>query len=385
MIMDFDLSQHHTDMAAKVAEFARGEVAPGASERDRDAQFPLSLWRRMGDAGLPGLLVPSEYGGGGTDFLTAAVAFENFARYGHDMGLCISLTVTTLLCHFQVLRHANEEQRRRYLPSLARGERIGAFAVSEREHGAHPRYLKTTAERDGATYVVNGRKMYITNGPVADLVIVFAVTERIGDRNGISAFFVEKGTPGFSVGEIMELDFCRSSPHSELVFDNCRVPEENLIGEENAAYDSMVRGVRETEDSLGMASYAGFLRWQLELASSYLNRLGGDVTDEQLELLSDVASIAEAARTVAYKVAWLRDAGKEAAVEFAACGFYFQGLVGSAIKALESICGVQEEAVGSELKRSLRDMKIALIGRNVARIRKQNLARKLIAERRPAV
>jgi alkylation response protein AidB-like acyl-CoA dehydrogenase len=383
--VDFELSPRHKELAAKVAEFARKEIAPGADERDRNAQFPRSLWQRMGEQGLLGLLVPPEYGGGGTDFLTTAVAFENFARYGHDMGLCISLTVTTLLCHFQLLRHANEEQRRKFLPSLTGGERIGAFAVSEREHGAHPRYLRTTAERDGSYYVLNGRKMYITNGPVADLVLVFAITERIGDRNGISAFLVEKGTPGFSVGERMQLDFCRSSPHSELVFDECRVPERNLVGEKNAAYDTMVRGVREIEDSLGMAAYVGFLQWQLEVASAYLDRQGGDITDEQLLLLSDLASIVEMARTVVYRVAWLRDAGKETTVEFAVCGFYFQELVDSAIGTVKRIVAAQEVSVKSGLERSLRDMKIALIGRNVARLRKKKLARELIAEQRDPV
>ena len=382
MIVDFELSPYHKELAAKVADFAKAEIAPGADERDRDAQFPRPLWQRMGDTGLLGLPLPVEYGGGGTDFLTTAVAFENFARYGHDMGLCISLTVTTLLCHFQLLRHANEGQRRKYLPSLASGEKIGAFAVSEREHGAHPRHLRTTAERDGSYYVLNGRKMYITNGPVADLVVVFAITERIGDRNGISAFFVEKGTSGFSVGEIMALDFCRSSPHSELVFDNCRIPEENLIGKKNAAYDTMVRGVRETEDSLGMAAYAGFLQWQLELASAFLNRQERDATDEQLLLLSDFASIAETARTVAYKIAWLRDAGREATAEFAACGFHFPQLVESAIETLKNIFAAREDSVGTGHERSLRDMKIALIGRNVARLRKKKLAKQMLAEKR---
>jgi alkylation response protein AidB-like acyl-CoA dehydrogenase len=305
------------------------------------------------------------------------LAFYNFAKYGHDMGLCVSLTVTTLLCRFQLLPHANEEQRRKYLPAILSGEKIAAFAVSERERGAHPRYLKTTAAREGSSYVINGRKMYITNGPVADVVIVFAVTERSGDRNGISAFLVEKGTRGFSVGEVMQLDFCRSSPHSELVFEDCRVPEENLLGEKNAAFDRMVRGVRETEDSLGMASFAGFLGWQLELAAKHIK--DRSPSDEQLLLLSDLASVAEVARTIAYKIAWLRDAGKETTAEFAACHLHFPKLVDSALETLKNLFNTEEDLARSELERPLRDMKIALIGRNVANRRKQKFASRLMS------
>ncbi|UCD56084.1 MAG: acyl-CoA dehydrogenase family protein [Candidatus Hydrogenedentota bacterium] len=377
--MDLELTPHQKKLAADVAKFAAKEIAPGADERDRSGQFPRSLWRRMGEAGLLGLLVSSQYRGGGTDFLTTAVAFESFARYGHDMGLCASLTVTTLLCRFQLLRHANEEQRRKYLPAIATGEKIPAFAVSEEKRGSHPRYLETTAKHEGSCYVINGRKMYITNGPVADLVIVFAVTERFGDRNGISAFLVEKGTPGFSVGKIMDLDFCRSAPHSELVFEDCRVPEENLIGEKNTAFEKMVRGVRENEDSLGMATFAGLLQWQLELAAGYLKQQNRELSDDQLLLLSDFASTVEIARTIAYKVAWLRDARKETTAEFAACHFHFQKLADSAVGVLNDLFTTEEDLVRSGLERPLRDMKIALIGRNVANLRKQKLARQLMS------
>ncbi len=375
--MDFDLSARHMQTATEVAEFARNEVAPGADERDANREFPRHIWKRMGEVGLLGLPMPPEHGGGGADFLATAAAFYNFAKYGHDMGLCVSLTVTTLLCRFQLLPHANEEQKKKYLPAILSGDKIAAFAVSERESGAHPRYLQTTAARDGSSYVINGRKMYITDGPVADVVIVFAVTERLGDRNGISAFLVEKGTPGFSVGEIMQLDFCRSSPHSELAFEDCRVPEENLLGEKNVAFDRMVRGVRETEDSLGMASFAGFLGWQLELAAKHLK--GRSPSDEQLLLVSDLASVAEVARTIAYKIAWLRDAGRETTAEFAACHLYFPTLVASALETLKNLFTTEEDLARSGLERPLRDMKIALIGRNVANRRKQKFAGRLMS------
>jgi acyl-CoA dehydrogenase len=375
--MDFNLNQDQEKLAAKVAEFAAAEIAPGADERDRRAQFPRELWKRIGEEGLLAPLVPTDYGGRGGDFLTTAVVAENFARHGHDMGLCISLTVTTLLCHFQFLRHANEEQRQKYLPAIVRGETIPAFAVSEREHGSHPRYLRTTAERDGSDYIVNGRKMYITNGPVADVVIVFAITEKVGDRNGLSAFFVEKETEGFSVGEIMDLPFCRSSPHSELVFENCRVPEENLLGEKNAAFRKMVRGVRENEDALGMATFVGLLGWQLELASAYFKQEDGEMSEERLLLLSDFASIAETARTVAYKAAWLFDEGKTAGTEYGLCHASFQNLADSAGELMKKLFA-EEELVAAGLERSVRDMGIARIGRNVSKMRKLNLGKRLL-------
>ena len=375
--MDFKLNKDQELLAAKVAEFAAGEIAPGADERDRSAQFSRELWKRMGEEGLLGLLVPQEYGGRGEDFLTTAVVAENLARHGHDMGLCISLTVTILLCHFQFLRHANEEQKKKYLPAIVDGEIIPAFAVSEREHGSHPRYLKTTAELDGSDYIVSGRKMYITNGPVADVVIVFAITEKIGDRNGLSAFFVEKGTPGFSVGEIMDLPFCRSSPHSELVFENCRVPGGNLLGEKNAAFKNMVRGVRENEDALGMATFVGLLGRQLELASAYLKQKDSEISEERLLLLSDFASIVESARTVAYKTAWLFDEGKTATSEYGLCHACFQNLADSASETLKKLI-TEEELVAAGLERPVRDMGIARIGRNVSKMRKLALGKRLL-------
>lgn len=378
--MDFKLNEAQEELAAKVAEFAANEVAPGADERDKEARFPRELWKRMGEEGLLGLLVSPEYGGRGEGFLTAAAAIERFARHGHDMGLCVSLTMTTLLCRFQFLRHANEEQKRKYLPAIVSGEKVPAFAASEREHGSHPRYLKTTAERDGSDYVVNGRKMYITNGPVADVVIVFAITEKIGDRNGISAFLVDKGTPGFSVGEIMDLPFCRSSPHSELVFENCRVPEKNLFGEKNTAFGKMVRGVRESEDALGMATIVGLLGRQLELASAYLKKRDGEPSDEQLLLVSDFASIAETARTIAYKTAWLRDEGMTAVAEYGLCHSYFQKLADSAAKILGELFAEEQDLVASGLERPLRDMGIARIGRNVAKVRRLKLGKRLVDE-----
>ncbi len=365
-------------MASRVAEFAASEIAPGADERDRNAQFPRDLWKRMGEEGLPGLLVPREYGGRGADFLTTTAAVESFARHGGDMGLCISLTVTNLLCHFQFLRHATEEQRRRYLPAIASGEKIAAFAVSERERGSHPRYLKTTAEPDGSDYILNGRKMYITNGPVADVVIVFAITEKIGDRNGLSAFLVEKGTPGLSVGEIMDLPFCRSSLHSELVFENCRVSGENMMGEKNAAFRNMVRGVRENEDALGMATVAGLLARQLDLAAAHLKRRGRELSDDRLLLLSDFAAIVETSRTVAYKTAWLYDEGKTADVEYALCHAQFQRLAGSAVETMGELFADSEELAEAGLARPLRDMGVSGIGRNVAKARKLMLGRRLL-------
>ena len=378
--MDFRLSEEQKRFAAGVAKFAKNEIAPGADERDRDARFPRDLWKRIGEEGLPGLLVPREYGGSGADFLTTAAAIERFARHGGDMGLCISLTVTNLICHFQFLRHASEEQKRKYLPAIVGGEKIIAFAVSERERGSHPRYLKTTAERDGKSYVINGRKMYITNGPVADVVIVFAITEKIGDRNGLSAFLVDKATPGFSVGEIMDLPFCRSSPHSELVFEDCRVPEGNMLGEKNSAFRKMVRGVRENEDALGMATIVGLLGRQLDLATAYLKKRERGISDERLLLLSDFAAIAESARSLAYKTAWLSDEGQASAVEYALCHSQFQQLSESAVGVLGSLFPSSEELAEAGLERLHRDMGISGIGRNVARARKLKLGRRLLDE-----
>ncbi len=375
--MNFELNPKQIELAARIAEFAANEVAPGADERDRGAPFPRDLWKRMGEEGLLGLLAPAEYGGAGAGFLTTAVALESFARHGHDMGLCISLTVTTLLCRFQFLRYGTEAQKKKYLPAIIGGEKIAAFAVSERERGSHPRYLKTTAERDGSDYVINGRKMYITNGPAADVVIVFAITEKLGDRNGISAFLVEKETPGFSIGEVMDLPFCRSSPHCELVFEDCRVPEESLLGERNAAFDKMVRGVRENEDALGMAPLVGLLGWQLELASTYLQRREREPSDEELLLLADFASTGEVARMTARKVAWLRDEGKMATAEFGACCFHFQKLADSALETLKTLFPDENDLAASGLERPLRDMGISRIGRNVANIRKLKLGRRL--------
>jgi alkylation response protein AidB-like acyl-CoA dehydrogenase len=228
--MDFSLTEEQISLRNTVIRFSRETLNDGAIERDRDQTFSRELWRKCGEIGLLGLPVPEEYGGSGLDPLSTALTLEALGYGCIDGGLVFSLCAHLLSCVVPLWKHGSEEQKRRYLPRLSNGELIGVHAMTEPGSGSDAFALKTRAVADGDGFRINGTKIFISNGPVADLVIVFAVTDQQkGFHGGITGFLVEKGAPGFTVGQQFEKMGIRTSPISELVFDNVHVPSEAVL------------------------------------------------------------------------------------------------------------------------------------------------------------
>ena len=231
--LDFDLGETADMLREQVSTFASDEIAPRAAEIDRTNDFPMDLWRKMGDLGVLGVTVEEEYGGAGMGYLEHCVVMEEISRASAAVGL--SYGAHSNLCVNQIRKNGNEEQKHRYLPKLISGEHVGALAMSEPGAGSDVVSMRLRAEKRGDRFVLNGNKMWITNGPDADVLIVYAKTDPKGGSKGITAFLIEKDFKGFSTAQKLDKLGMRGSNTCELVFEECEVPEENVLAEWAAA------------------------------------------------------------------------------------------------------------------------------------------------------
>ena len=239
--MSFDLGESTEMLRYMVASFAADEISPRAAEIDLSNNFPSDLWRKFGDLGLLGITVEEEYGGAGMGYLDHVVAVEEISRGSAAVGL--SYGAHSNLCVNQIRRNATDEQKRRYLPKLISGEHVGALAMSESEAGSDVVSMRLRAEKRGERYVLNGSKMWITNGPDADVLVVYAKTDVEAGPRGISAFLIERGFKGFKSAQKLDKLGMRGSNTGELVFEDCEVPAENLLGIENEGGKVLMSGL----------------------------------------------------------------------------------------------------------------------------------------------
>ncbi len=248
----------------EVYTFAQKEVFPTLADRYETRQFSRGLWKKMAGAGLFGFLIPTRYGGSGQGPEALVEAIEAFLLGGQDLGLCLSWLDHLLIHSHVIARFGSEQQRERTLPGLVTGERIGALAASEPETGANPVKMKARAERQNGTYRIHGHKLFITNGPVADLIIVLARTGPAPGKEGISAFLLDTASPGFRVVQEMDFGFLYTSPHGELLFEDCAVPAENLLGGLGDGHVRISRAVFGWERFLGMVTLTAHFRLILD-------------------------------------------------------------------------------------------------------------------------
>jgi len=274
-------------LRARAEAFARREIAARNDLRDHDV-IPADLWQAIGDAGLTGVGLPEEYGGMGGDLRAIAVAGEALAAAGGVKGVVTCWLSRQLNARQQILEHGTEEQRRKYLPDLAAGRLTPALAISEPGAGAHPKHLSTTARRAGGDYVLNGEKAYLTNGPIADIFLVLAITGAENGRKRFSLFIVPKDTAGIAVTEGVKVDFLRPAPHCGLRLTDVRIPAANLLGPEGDAFPAISLPMRKTEDAMFAATMAGSIRHQID-------RLAGELAGRAL----DEAALAELGRLAA--------------------------------------------------------------------------------------
>ncbi|GAW93940.1 acyl-CoA dehydrogenase family protein [Calderihabitans maritimus] len=381
--MDFKFTEEQEMLARSVERFARQEVAPGADQRDETGEWNWELWRKIGEIGLLGLPIPEEYGGSGASAVTSLLAYEAFCRGGRDAGLYLSVGAHVFLCAVPIWLHGTEEQKKKFLPKLCSGEYVGALALTEPNAGSDAAGIQTTARREGDYYVLNGSKMFITNGSIADVILVMATLDRSKRAQGVTAFIVEKGTPGFSVSRELNKMGHRSSPTAELVFEDCRVPVDNRLGDEGRGFqvttDTLVweRGVFLAAESIGLME--AILEMTLEYAKQRI-QFGKPIAEFQMirEKLANMQITLDAAKLLSYRAAWMKDEGLDGKFEASvAKGFYADQLVRMAEDALQ-IFGGYGYMKEYPIERIYRDAKLMTIGGGTSEVQKLVISSKLI-------
>lgn len=308
--MNFKLTEEHEMIRKMVRDFALNEVAPTAAERDEEERFDMDIFRKMAELGLTGIPWPEEYGGIGSDYLAYCIAIEELSRVCASTG--VTLSAHTSLAGWPVYRFGTEEQKQKYLRPMAQGEKIGAYGLTEPGSGSDAGGMRTYAKFDGENYILNGSKIFITNGGIADIYIVFAVTDPEA-KNGTSAFIVESTFPGFSVGKKEQKLGIRSSPTTEIIFEDCVVPKENLLGAEGEGFKVAMMTLDGGRNGIA-AQAVGIAQGALDAAADYAKervQFGKPIALQQGIgfKLAEMATNIEAARLLTYQAAWLESEG----------------------------------------------------------------------------
>ena len=378
--MEFQPTEEHRMIRRMVRDFAEKEIAPRAEEIDATDQFPDDLFRRMGQLGILGLPFPEEYGGSGCGYTGLVIALEEIARVSGSMA--IVLDAHTSLCGEPLHLFGTEAQKRRYLAPLARGEQIGAFGLTEPQAGSDAGATRTRAVRDGEEWVIDGQKTFITNGSIADVVVITAKTAPERGTRGISSFIVEKGTPGFQPGRDERKMGLKGSVTSELFFEECRVPAENLLGRKNEGFKQFLT----TLDAGRMAIAAmavGLAQGAFERALAYAQerqQFGQPIAKFQAIqwMLADMATEMEAARWLTYRAAWLKDQGKPSSLTAAMAKLKSSEVSNFVCNKALQIHGGYGYITEYGLERHLRDARITEIYEGTSEIQRLVIARSLL-------
>jgi isovaleryl-CoA dehydrogenase len=378
---DFGLGETIDEVRAAVRRFARAEIAPLADSIDRDNQFPAPLWRRLGAQGLLGLTVPERWGGAGLGYLAHTVAMEEISRASAAVGL--SYGAHSNLCVNQIRLNGSDAQRDRYLPALVAGEHVGALAMSETGAGSDVVSMQLRAARHGDGFRLSGRKMWITNGPDADVLVVYAKTTPEAGPKGITAFIVEKGFPGFATAQKLDKLGMRGSNTCELVFEDCPVPAANVLGQVDGGTRVLMSGL-DYERAVLAGGPLGIMAAALDLVLPYLHerrQFGEPIGSFQLmqAKLADMYANLNAARALVYAVARACDAGRGSRHDAAAAILFAAGKATQvALEAIQALGGngyVNDYPAG----RLLRDAKLYEIGAGTQEIRRMLIGRELFA------
>ncbi|MPZ11747.1 MAG: isovaleryl-CoA dehydrogenase [Kiloniellaceae bacterium] len=380
--LNFDLGQTADLLRDTVMSFSAEEIAPLAAEIDRTDIFPRQLWPKMGALGLLGLTVEEDYGGAGMGYLEHCVAMEEVSRASASIGL--SYGAHSNLCVNQIRRSGTEEQKRRYLPKLISGEHVGALAMSEPGAGSDVVGMRTRADKKGDRYILNGTKMWITNGDQADVLVIYAKTDPVAGSRGISAFLVEKDFKGFSVAQKLDKLGMRGSPTSELVFEDCEVPAENLLGALGKGVNVLMSGL-DYERLVLAAGPLGIMQSCMDLAVPYIHerkQFGQAIGEFQLiqGKIADMYTTMNAAKAYVYAVAKACDRGETTRKDAAgAILFAAEKATWMALETIQTLGGngyINDYPAG----RLLRDAKLYEIGAGTSEIRRMLIGRELFNE-----
>jgi len=381
-MLDFGLGDTADLLRDSVRSFSDDKIAPLADEIDRTNKFPRHLWPQLGELGLLGITVQEEYGGAGLGYLEHCVAMEEVSRGSASIGL--SYGAHSNLCVNQIRRNANEEQKRRYLPKLISGEHVGALAMSESGSGSDVVSMRLRADKRGDRYVLNGTKMWITNGPEADVLVVYAKTDPAAGPRGITAFLIEKGFKGFKAAQKLDKLGMRGSDTSELVFEDCEVPEDNVVGPEGGGVGVLMSGL-DYERTVLAAGSLGIMQACLDVVIPYLHdrkQFGQPVGSFQImqSKLADMYVTLTSARAYVYAVAQACDRGQTTRKDSAGAILYAaEKGVWMALEAIQCLGGngyINDFPTG----RLLRDAKLYDIGAGTSEIRRWLIGRELFEE-----
>ncbi len=381
--MHFDLSEEQQLLKKTVRDFAEAELRPHSREWDEKQEFPREVFGKLGELGLMGVVWPPEYGGSGMSTLDYTIVMEELSRV--DAGVALAVAAHNSLCSGHIFLAGSEEQKERFLTPLAHGERVGCWGLTENSAGSDAGGTRTTAVRDGDHWVINGTKTFITNGRQADTAVVMAVTDKTRGKKGISAFIVERGTRGFRSGKKEDKLGVRSSDTSELVFEDCRVPAANLLGQEGMGFIDTLRIL--DRGRIGIAAFSvGIAQASLEASMAYAKyrrQFGHAIAEFQAVQfkIADMATQVDAARLLMWRAAVLRDSGREHTAQSSMAKlFASEAAVQIALEAIQIHGGygyIKEYAV----ERYLRDAKLGTIGEGTSEVQRLVISRELMGLR----
>jgi butyryl-CoA dehydrogenase len=378
--MDFELTEEQRMFRRMVRDFGEKEIAPRAEEIDETDRFPDDLFRRMGELGILGLPFPEEYGGSGGEYTSMVIALEEIARVSGSMA--ITLDAHTSLCCEPIYLFGTEEQKQKYLVPLAQGKKIGAFGLTEPQAGSDAGATRTHAVRDGDEWVINGQKNFITNGSIADVAVITAKTDPEKGTRGISSFIVEKGTPGFQPGRDEKKMGLKGSVTSELFFEDCRIPADNLLGKENEGFKQFLVTLDAGRVAIS-AMAVGLAQGAYERAVAYARervQFGRPIVKFQAVqwMIADMATEIEAARLLVQRAAWMRERGMRFTKEAAMAKLFATDMSERACHKAIQIHGGYGYMREYEVERMYRDQRLCAIGEGTNEIQRLVIARQVL-------
>jgi len=377
---EFDFTENQKMVQQVAREFAEKEIKPVVMKYDESQEFPHEIIQKLGDLGFMGVIFPEEYGGAGLGYLEYVTIIEEISRIDPSIGL--SIAAHNSLCSNHIYTFGNEEQKRRYLPDLASGKKIGAWALTEPMSGSDAGSMRTTAIRQGDHYVLNGSKNFITHGSVGSVTVVMAISDTSKGKKGISAFIVENNSPGFIVSKKENKLGMRCCDTSAIAFDNCRVPKENLLGNEGEGFHqalAILDGGRISIAALALGIAQGALDASLKYARER-HQFGKPIAEFQAIQwkLADMATQIEAARLLTYRAAFLKNQGKDVTRESAMAKYFASEVAVQATNEAVQIHGGYGFIKDFPVEKLYRDVKLCTIGEGTSEIQKLVIARELL-------
>jgi butyryl-CoA dehydrogenase len=380
--MDFFLSDDQAMIRSVVRDFALREIEPSAAIRDEEERFDRNLFDKMGELGLTGIPWPEAYGGVGADYVTYVLAVEELSRVCGSTGVTLSAHIS--LAGWPIYKFGTEEQKQRFLRPMAEGKKLGAYGLTESQSGSDAASMRTTARLDGDHYILNGSKVFITNAGDAEIYVVFALTDPQQKQKGCSAFIVEKGTPGFTFGKKERKMGIRSSPTMEIIFEECRIPADNLLGKEGEGFKIAMMTLEGGRNGIA-AQAVGIAQGALDASIAYAKerkQFGKPIAQQQAIAfkIADMATKIEAARLLTYQAAWRESQGMSYGKESAFAKLYAGDTAMEVTVEAVQIFGGYGYTKDFPVERYMRDAKITQIYEGTNEIQRLIISRMLLAD-----